>query len=139
MRNLNTQFPDEPYLSFGTALAWPAKPATADWAFYPSKSQVTAKIEATTPRWKWPAWWWTKRMGAWPSSPEWLSAAFDVNAAPFFQSFMEVRVEPGRGVVRLIPYGIHGRLRWSDMEASSGAIPAGVRKEDMVEWVVTGR
>ena len=24
------------YLSFGTALAWPARPATADWAFYPS-------------------------------------------------------------------------------------------------------
>ena len=52
------------YLSFGTALDWPARPATADWAFYPNRAQVVAKIEATTPAWKRPAWWWTKRIGA---------------------------------------------------------------------------
>ena len=51
------------YLSFGTALDWPARPATADWAFYPTRDQVVAKIEATTPAWKRPAWWWTKRIG----------------------------------------------------------------------------
>jgi uncharacterized membrane protein HdeD (DUF308 family) len=124
------------YLSFGTALAWPSRPASADWAFYPGKKLVVDKIEATTPNWKWPAWWWTKNLGAWPSSPEWLSAAFDVNVAPFYQSFVEVRVEPSRGRVRLIPYGVRGRLRWSDLEASAGAIPTGERPDSLVEWVV---
>jgi hypothetical protein len=124
------------YLSFGTSLAWPSKPATAEWAFYPSKNRVVDKIEATTPAWKWPAWWWTKRLGAWPASPEWLSAAFDVNAAPFYQSFIEIRVEPGRGLVRLVPHGVHGRLRWSDLEARPGAIPGTVRSDSFVEWVV---
>lgn len=124
------------YLSFGTALAWPATPATTDWAFYPSKALVVEKIEATTPSWKWPAWWWTKNLGAWPSSPEWLSAAFDVNAAPYYQSFLEVRVEPARGVIRLVPYGVHGRLRWNDLEASPEALPAPARRDAPVEWVV---
>lgn len=124
------------YLSFGTALAWPSQPATADWAFYPKKTQVMSKIETTTPSWKWPAWWWTKHMGAWPTSPEWLSAAFDVNVAPFYQSFVEVRVESGRGLIRLIPYGVHGRLRWTDFEAASGAFPSGERGDSLVEWTV---
>ena len=106
------------YLSFGTALDWPARPATADWAFYPNRDQVVAKIDATTPLWKRPAWWWTKRMGAWPFSAEWLSAAFDANVAPFYQSFIEVRVEPSKERIRLLPYGVHGRLSWSDLAAS---------------------
>jgi uncharacterized membrane protein HdeD (DUF308 family) len=124
------------YLSFGTALDWPKAPATADWAFYPRKDAVVAKIEATTPGWKWPAWWWTKRLGAWPASPEWLSAAFDVNAAPFYQSFVEVRVEPARRLIRLIPHGIHGQLRWSDLEASPEVNPPGQPGDSLVEWVV---
>ncbi|MFL5240870.1 MAG: metallophosphoesterase [Gemmataceae bacterium] len=124
------------YLSFGTALDWPANPAFPDWAFYPSKDLVVKKIEETTPLWKWPAWWWTKQLGAWPSSPEWLSAAFDVNAAPYYQSFIEVRVEPSHGIIRLIPNGVHGRLRWSDLEAAPGIVPAGNHSDDFVEWAV---
>lgn len=124
------------YLSFGTALAWPAQPAAVDWAFYPSKEQVVAKIEATTPFWKRPAWWWTKRAGAWPFSAEWLSAAFDANVAPFYQSFIEVRVETSRKRIRLIPYGIHGQLRWSDLQTSAKVRPAGVSADAPVEWVV---
>lgn len=127
------------YLSFGTALAWPPRPATADWAFYPSKEQVVAKIEATTPTWKRPAWWWTKRFGAWPFSAEWLSAAFDVNQAPFYQSFLEVRVEPSKGRIRLIPFGVHGRLRWSDMQLSPHLHPPGVGPDAAAEWVVPMR
>jgi uncharacterized membrane protein HdeD (DUF308 family) len=80
------------YLSFGTALAWPSDPATPEWAFYPTTADVTGKVESRTPWWKRPAWWWTRATGAWPFSPEWLSAAFDYNVAPFFQSFVEVRV-----------------------------------------------
>ncbi len=124
------------YLSFGTALAWPDRPATAEWAFYPNTAHVVAKIEATTPYWKWPAWWWTKRLGGWPFSAEWLSAAFDANVAPFYQSFIEVQVEPTNGLVRLRPYGVHGRLRWRDMEVSAGAVPSDAAPGSPVEWVV---
>ena len=91
------------YLSFGTSLAWPAKPATPDWAFYPDTTAVTAKIEADTPWWKRPAWWWTRQFGAWPVTAEWLSAMFDYNVAPFFQSFVEVRVEPSANRILLQP------------------------------------
>ena len=122
------------YLSFGTALDWPAAPATADWAFHPTTEQVAGKIRATLPPWKTPFWWWTQYLGAWPYSVEWLSAAFDVNIAPFYQSFVEVRVEPSSGRVRLRPYGINGRLRWADLQTSSGLRPAGAAPEDPVEW-----
>ncbi len=124
------------YLSFGTSLDWPNQPATADWAYYPSKAQVIASITANTPMWKEPAWWWTKNCGAWPFSAEWLSAAFDVNVAPFMQSFVEVRVEPSKNRIRLIPYGVHGRLRWSDFDASPRAMPNGADRDALVEWSV---
>jgi len=124
------------YLSFGTALAWPARPATADWAFYPNRDQVVAKIEATTPVWKRPAWWWTDRIGAWPFSAEWLSAAFDANVAPFHQSFIEVRVEPSKKRIQLRPYGVHGRLRWGDLAESGDVHPPGIPADTPVEWVV---
>jgi len=124
------------YLSFGTALAWPGTPATAPWAYYPGRAQVVSKIDATTPIWLWPAWVWTTKFGAWPFSPEWLSAAFDSNVAPFYQSFVEVRVEPSASRVRLLPYGVHGRLRWSDFDASADARPAGTGPDALVEWVV---
>jgi uncharacterized membrane protein HdeD (DUF308 family) len=124
------------YLSYGTSLAWPVHPATKQWAYYPGKTQVIEKIEATTPRWKWPAWWWTKNLDGWPFSPEFLSAAFDANVAPFYQSFMEVRVEPSKNQVRLIPYGNHGRLRWADFDRSDGLMPRSAQPDSFVEWVV---
>jgi 3',5'-cyclic AMP phosphodiesterase CpdA/uncharacterized membrane protein HdeD (DUF308 family) len=121
------------YLSFGTALAWPAEPATPEWAFYPNKASVLGKIDGYTPWWKWPFWMWTRHFGAWPYSAELLSAAFDYNVAPFFQSFVEIRVEPSAGRVRLIPYGVHGRLRWADLETSPGLRPAGAGADTPVE------
>jgi hypothetical protein len=124
------------YLSFGTALAWPARAPTAAWAHYPALDAVTAKIQATTPWWKRPAWWWTRQFGAWPFTAEWLSAAFDANVAPFFQSFVEVKVEPSAGRVRLVPYGVHGRLTWGELATSPGLRPAGATEQTLVEWVV---
>jgi uncharacterized membrane protein HdeD (DUF308 family) len=127
------------YLSFGTALAWPRDPPTAQWAFYPDREAVARKIQDQSPWWKRPAWWWTNHMGAWPFSPEWLSAAFDYNVAPFFQSFFEVRVEVSARRVRLLPYGVHGRLRWRDLAHSARLPPAGVSADEPVEWVVPMR
>ena len=124
------------YLSVGTALDFPAQPPTRLWAHYPTRLQLTEKIEAATPVWKRPAWWWTKSFGAWPSSVEWLSAAFDYNFAPFYQSFVEVRVEPSARRVRFLPWGVHGRLKWSDIEASPGVRPQGTPPDAFVEWTV---
>ena len=42
------------------------------------------------------------RHHAWPFQTEYLSALFDYNVAPFFQSFVEVRVEPSARRVRLL-------------------------------------
>jgi uncharacterized membrane protein HdeD (DUF308 family) len=124
------------YLSFGTALAWPSTVPASAWAFYPNRTDVATKIDRDTPWWKRPAWWWTSKLGAWPFSAEWLSAVFDYNVAPFFQSFVEVRVENSTGRVRLLPYGVHGRLRWRDLEMSSGLRPADVPDDAFVEWIV---
>jgi len=124
------------YLSFGTALTWPQAPATPEWAFYPRRIDITGKIDAMTPWWKVPAWWWTKSHGAWPFSAEWLSAAFDYNAAPFFQSFVEVHVEPAAGRLRLWPVGVHGRLHWTDIEAAGGVRPDDVPRGAYVEWQI---
>jgi hypothetical protein len=123
------------YLSFGTALAWPASVPVDRWAFYPDSAAVTEKIELLTPWWKRPAWWWTQSFNAWPFSAEWLSAAFDYNVAPFFQSFVEVKVEPSANRVRLIPYGVNGRLTWRDFGASPGLRPPDA-DQSPVEWIV---
>jgi len=122
------------YLSFGTSMQWPATPPTREWAYYPNKPDVVKKIDARTPWWKRPAWWWTTQFNGWPFSSEWLSGAFDYNVSPFFQSFFEVRVEPSRNQIRLWPYGIHGRLRWHDL-AHSQDQGAG-KAEEPVEWTV---
>lgn len=128
------------YLSMGTALDWPASPPTAEWAYYPPRDALVAKVDARTPWWKRPAWWWTTRLHAWPFSAEFMSALFDYNVAPFFQSFVEVRVERSAHRVRLLPYGVHGRLRWSDLAHSAiSAAPAGAAAGDVAEWIVPMR
>jgi uncharacterized membrane protein HdeD (DUF308 family) len=123
------------YLSLGSALQWPANPPTAEWALYPSREAVVGKIELLTPWWKRPAWWWTDRYHAWPFSAEYLSALFDYNVAPFFQSFVEVRIEASQRRARLLPFGVHGRLRWRDL-ARSPVLSAKTGGDDFVEWVV---
>jgi hypothetical protein len=63
-----------------------------------------------------------------------MASAFDFNSAPFFQSFMEVRVERSAGVVRLLLYGANGRLRWRDLQAYGQAVPEGQGENDLVEF-----
>jgi calcineurin-like phosphoesterase family protein len=127
------------YLSFGTALQWPAKLPTSQWAHYPTHDQVAAKIDALTPWWKRPAWWWTRKFGGWPTTAEWLSAMFDENVEPFFQSFIEVKVEPSAHRVRLIPYGVNGQLTLGDVATSVRLRPAGATDQTLLEWVVPMR
>ena len=124
------------YLSIGTALDWPSVAPVQDWAFYPSTEAVRAKLENETGRWKWPVWWWIKRFNAWPASVEALSGMFDFNRAPFFQSFMEVRVEGSARRVRLILHGVNGPLRWRDLQIGGAVRPKGASPDDPAEWVV---
>jgi hypothetical protein len=127
------------YLSFGTSLQWPDAAPTPEWAYYPDKASVASKIEARSPGWKRPAWWWTRRFNAWPFSAEWLSAVFDYNVAPFYQSFVEVRVEPSAGRVRLLPYGVYGRLRWKEVAHSAHPVGRPVADDELVEWMIRMR
>jgi len=68
-----------------------------------------------------------------------MSAAFDYNVAPFFQSFIEVRVEPSANRIRLWPYGVHGRLKWRDVAHSANLQPGGESADALVEWSVPMR
>ncbi|MBL8002078.1 MAG: metallophosphoesterase [Flavobacteriales bacterium] len=106
------------YLSLGAALAPPERMPTSTWAHYPARAPLTAKIDRLTPWYKRPAWTWTTKYQGWPFSAEWLSAAFDHNEAPFFQSFFEVRVERSSGLLRLIAHGVDGPLKWRDLQRS---------------------
>jgi uncharacterized membrane protein HdeD (DUF308 family) len=124
------------YLSIGTALDWPKQPPVADWAFYPRTDALRDHLETGTPWWKWPVWWWVKRLNGWPASVEALSAIFDFNHAPFFQSFMEVRIDRSRRQVRLILQGVNGPLHWRDLQMGGHVLGAGYGPDDPVEFVI---
>ena len=124
------------YLSIGTALDWPERAVFHDFAFYPRTDALSAKLNAETPAWKWPAWWWVRRFGAWPFSVEALSAVFDFNRAPYFQSFVEVRVERSRSRVVFAVIGVDGPLRWRDLQSGGAGRPDDVGEDDVVEFVV---
>src|SRR5262245_25587921 len=114
------------YLSIGTALDFPNYPAaSSSWAFYPRTDQLRAKMDNEMPLWKQPFWYWIKWFKAWPFSVEGLSGLFDFNRAPFFQSFMEVRVERSKKRVVLILNGVHGPLQWRDLQIGGAVCRAG--------------
>jgi uncharacterized membrane protein HdeD (DUF308 family) len=125
------------YLSIGTALDFPDQPAATPWAFYPRTDQLRAKMDNEMPLWKQPFWYWINWFNAWPFSVEALSGLFDFNRAPFFQSFMEVRVERSKRRVVLILNGVHGPLQWRDLQIGGAVVPAGARPEDYVEFHVS--
>ncbi len=124
------------YLSMGAAMAPEAGRPTTDWVTYPAREPLMQKVDSLTPMWKYPAWAWVKTYNGYPFSAEWLSAAFDYNEAPYFQSFMEIVVEQSLRRVRLLPYGIHGRLRWSDFDHGGLGMPASAQEEDFAEWIL---
>jgi uncharacterized membrane protein HdeD (DUF308 family) len=124
------------YMSIGTPLDWPKKPALADCAYFPRRDAVIAKLDADTPGWKMPFWIWAKDFRAWPMRAETVAGAFDYSRAPFFQSFVEVRVEGSANRVRLIPHGANGPLAWRDLQTFGSLRPAGSSDADAVEFVV---
>lgn len=124
------------YLSIGAAMAPPDSRPTKDWAIYPSREPLIRKIDSLTSNLKYPAWMWLKKYNGYPFSAEWLSAAFDYNQAPYFQSFMEIKVEKSRHRVRLIPYGIHGQLLWKDLEYGGMVRPKSANENSAVEWIL---
>ncbi len=124
------------YLSIGTALDFPEVPPVADWAFYPRTDSLRGKMDAEMPLWKQPFWYWIKWFKAWPFSIEALSGLFDFNRAPFFQSFMEVRVERSNRRVVFVLNGVDGPLHWRDLQTGGAVLPPKATPDDPVEFVV---
>ena len=81
-------------------------------------------------------WWWIKHLGAWPSSAEKLSGVFDFNRAPFFQSFAEVRIEGSADRVHVVMHGVHGPLRWRELELGGQLVREGEALDGPVEFVL---
>jgi hypothetical protein len=124
------------YLSIGTALDFPTRPPVHDWAFYPRSDALRAKMDAETPLWKQPFWSWIKWFKAWPFSIEAFSGIFDFNRAPFFQSFLEIRVERSKARVVVVPHGVHGPLRWRDLQIGGTVLPPGTSLDAPVEFTI---
>jgi len=123
------------YLSVGTALDFPAQPEVADWAIYPRGDQLHAKLVNELPLWKTPFLKWMDWFGGYPSSVETLSGVFDLNHAPFFQSFMEIKVERSQQRVRLLLCGVNGQLRWRDLQVGGQVRPDEKSEDDFVEFI----
>ena len=99
----------------------------------PSTAALTAKIDFNTPRWKWPFWVWTKQLRS-------LAVLRRVALGGLRLQRGAVLPELRRGTRRALgrscedaPWGVHGRLRWSDLQASPGWRPEGRRPDELVE------
>jgi uncharacterized membrane protein HdeD (DUF308 family) len=124
------------YICVGLPFDWPRKPDLPLWTAFPRKDAIITKLDAQTPTWKMPLWLWVKHLSAWPFTGYIMSAAFDHNQAPFFQSFVEVQVQNSKGEVRFLPYAANGRLRWRDLENFGAFLPAGKTEDDPVEFII---
>ncbi len=127
------------YICVGIPFDWPNTPDLPVWTYFPRKDAVIAKLDAQTPFWKQPLWLWVKHASAWPFSGYIMSAAFDHNKAPYFQSFVEVQVRNSKDEVAFVPYCAKGRLRWRDLENFRVVMPAGQTENDPVEFIVKMR
>lgn len=73
--------------------------------------------------------------GGYPFDSEMVSGAFDFNSAPFFQSFLEVRVERSMQRVKFVLHGINGPLRWGYLRTGGTVRPASSGDDDPVEFI----
>lgn len=124
------------FMSVGLPFDWPHRPDAPIWTYFPRKDAVTAKLDAQTPTWKMPLWLWVKHLSAWPFTGYIMSAAFDHNQAPYFQSFVEIQVLNSKNEVRFLPRGANGRLRWRELENFQALMPSGKAADDLVEFVI---
>jgi uncharacterized membrane protein HdeD (DUF308 family) len=124
------------YIVVGLPFDWPQKPDLPVWTYYPRKDAIIDKLDSQTPFWKMPLWLWVKHFSAWPFSGYIMSAAFDHNQAPYFQSFVEIQVLPSKNEVHFLPRCARGRLRWRDLENFQAIMPAGKTENDDVEFIV---
>ncbi len=125
------------YLSIGTAVGFPEKPETENYAFYPRSDEITNKIQTEAPAWKYPFYWWLKWLHGYPFDSEMVSGAFDFNRAPYFQSFVEVSVERSNNRVRFLLYGVNGQLRWRDIQTGGNIKPVDKSDDDFVEFTAS--
>lgn len=123
------------YLSVGTSVAFPTDPDVPDYAYYPRTDEVNAKLDRETPFWKQPFLLWMRLLGGYPFDSEMVSGAFDFNRAPFFQSFVEVRVERSQNRVRFLVHGVNGPLRWREIQATPSVVPTGSSPDGPVEFI----
>ncbi len=65
-----------------------------------------------------------------------MSGLFDFSHAPFFQSFIEVRVERSKRRIVLVLNGVHGPLQWRELQTGDTVVPAGTTLDDRVEFIV---
>jgi uncharacterized membrane protein HdeD (DUF308 family) len=124
------------YMVVGLPFDWPHTLDLPVWTYYPRKDAVTDKLDAQTPLWKKPLWLWVKHLSGWPFSGYILSAAFDHNKAPYFQSFVEVKVLNSKDEVRFLPHSANGPLRWCDLENFQAVMPVGKTDKDFVEFII---
>jgi uncharacterized membrane protein HdeD (DUF308 family) len=124
------------YICVGVPFDWPKKTDASPWTYFPRKDAIIDKLDAQTPFWKMPLWLWVKHFSAWPFNGYIMSAAFDHNKAPYFQSFVEVQVLNSKDEVRFLPHSANGRMRWRELENYQALMPEGKTADDLVEFIV---
>jgi hypothetical protein len=65
-----------------------------------------------------------------------MAGAFVYSQAPYFQSFVEVRVENTKTQLCLVPHGANGPLHWRDLETFGALMPKGKTGGDAVEFII---
>lgn len=121
------------FVSIGSSFGAPAELVTNEWAYFPSRQAVIQKLDAALPPWTRPLWWWTQAFNGYPFSSDTLSTAFDLDQSPFLNSFLLVQVDRANKQIRVIPYGVRGRLKWSDFTVLPGS-PHPAQQD--AEWVI---
>jgi uncharacterized membrane protein HdeD (DUF308 family) len=124
------------YMCVGMPFDWPHTPDAPVWTYFPRTDTIIDKLDAQTPVWKMPLWLWVKHYSGWPFSGYIMSAAFDHNKAPFFQSFVEIQVLNSKNEVRFLPHGANGRLRWRELENYRALMPQEKSGDDLAEFII---
>ena len=127
------------YLSLGTALAWPAQPPTADWAYYPTRDAVAGKIEARPPGG-------SGRPGGGRSistrgrsAPSGCRPRSTTTSRRSSRASSRSRWNRPRIACASSRDGVHGRLTWGDLASSQSLRTASGNDRALVEWVVPMR